>query len=31
MEAKEYNLDTADHSFKVKAYWLDQVNDFNEQ
>lgn len=30
MEAKEYNLAISDHEFKVKGYWLDQVEDFGQ-
>ncbi|WP_119327121.1 alpha/beta hydrolase [Companilactobacillus musae] len=30
MEAKEYNLAISNHEFKVKGYWLDQVDDFGQ-
>jgi len=30
METKDYNLTISDHEFKVKGYWLDQVDDFGQ-
>ena len=30
MEAKEYNLAISNHNFKVKSYWLDQIDDFGQ-
>lgn len=30
MENKEYNLAISDHEFKVKSYWLDQIDDFGQ-
>ncbi|KRO00360.1 alpha/beta hydrolase [Companilactobacillus kimchiensis] len=30
METKEYNLAISNHDFKVKGYWLDQVEDFGQ-
>lgn len=30
METKQYNLNISDHDFKVKGYWLDQVDDFGQ-
>ncbi|CAJ1180469.1 hypothetical protein CPR19092_LGOLGGFK_00452 [Companilactobacillus paralimentarius] len=30
METKQYNLTISDHDFKVKGYWLDQVDDFGQ-
>jgi Esterase/lipase len=31
METKQYNLTISDHDFKVKGYWLDQVDDFGQE
>lgn len=28
MKTEEYNLNISDHQFKVKGYWLDQIDDF---
>lgn len=30
MKAKDYNLAISNHEFKVKGYWLDQVDDFDQ-
>lgn len=30
MDAKEYNLEISDHEFKLKGYWLDQIEDFGQ-
>lgn len=30
METREYNLAISNHDFKIKGYWLDQINDFDQ-
>lgn len=30
MKVEEYNLNISEHDFKIKGYWLDQIDDFDQ-